>query len=297
LAKPAAVPVNPNESLLGAENSILSGTATSYYVPDYEGCLSIKTTVLGSAVWEADGRRFAVHENSYLVLNDRQRYTVTIDSAKMVTTFCIFFKRGFVEDVFRATVTPGPILLDNPEPGVESGLEFFQKLETGDTNLLRSVRKFRGTVIGPDARGQEADDGFYIIAAELLKELRNLDTAGSRLPAVRTSTRIELHRRLLRGRDHMLSSLDQPLQLSAIAREACLSPYHFHRSFTKSFGETPQRYLTRHRLEKAAYLLEYSTDSITEICLETGFENPASFSSAFRKQFGTSPRQYRSTRP
>jgi AraC family transcriptional regulator len=297
LAKPAAVPVNPNASLLGAENSVLSGTATSYFVPDYEGCLSIKTTVLGSAVWEADRRRFVVHENSYLVLNDRQRYTITIDSAKMVTTFCVFFKRGFVEDVFRATVTPSPILLDNPDPASNVGLEFFQRLETGDTNLLRSIREFRGTVIRPDPSRHEADDGFYTVAVELLKDLRGLDTAASKLPAVRPSTRMELHRRLLRGRDHMLSSLDQPIRLSEIARQSCLSPYHFHRSFTKSFGETPQRYLTRHRLEKAAYLLEHSVRSITEICLEIGFENPASFSSAFRKQFGMSPRQYRSARP
>ena len=93
--------VNPPATVLGVDNAVLTGTSRRYFVPDFEGPLSIKTVVAGSAVWEAEGRRFTVLENSYLVLNDRQRYTITIDATRSVTTFCVFFERGFVEDVWR----------------------------------------------------------------------------------------------------------------------------------------------------------------------------------------------------
>ena len=68
-------------------------------MPDFEGCLSIKTVLSGSAVWQAGGRTFPIVEDQYLILNDSRRYSITIDSVQRVRTFCLFFERGFVEDV------------------------------------------------------------------------------------------------------------------------------------------------------------------------------------------------------
>src|ERR1700683_4849930 len=93
---------NPVQNILGIENAILSGTSSRHYVPDYETPLSIKTVAAGSVAWETPGRRYVVHENTYLVLNDGQRYSMTMDSHAPSTTFCIFFRRGFVEAVSRA---------------------------------------------------------------------------------------------------------------------------------------------------------------------------------------------------
>jgi len=83
--------------------------------------------------------------------------------------------------------------------------------------------------------------------------------------------------------------------LSDVARAACLSPYHFHRSFTVAFGKTPHQYLTAHRLERAAQLLRRTPMSVTQICFDSGFESLGSFSSLFRRNFGTSPREFRNS--
>ena len=286
------LPINPREAVLGTQNAILSGTGKQYYVPDYEGCLSIKTVVLGSATWEAARRRFVVHENSYLILNDRQRYTITIDSARDVTTFCLFFQRGFVEDVFRGTVTPATDLLDSPQLPNSLPLGFRERLETGGNGLLGSVRKLRNRIVQGVTSRQALEENFYEIAGEMVRQHKDADSAAAKLPALRPSTRQELYLRLLRGRDYLLSSLDQPIQLSDIAQAACLSPYHFHRTFTRAFGETPQRYLTRQRLERAGLLLGQER-SVMEVCLECGFESPSSFSSLFRRHFGVSPREFK----
>jgi len=289
---PAGLPINPPGNLLGVENAVLTGTNNRYFVPEFEGCLSIKTVVRGSALWEAGGRIFKVHENCYLTLNDRQRYTLTIDSLQNATTFCLFFERGFVEDVFRATTTPAAALLDAPEPGRQFSLPFAEKLGPGDDRLMALVRDMNARIAnGPMMRG-EWDERFLRIGVSLIWEHQDAAAAVARVPAARAATRSELYRRLLRGRDFLLSSLDARVRLKEAAREACLSPYHFHRAFRQVFGETPHGFLLRQRLGRAASLLARRDLSVTDICLETGFESLPSFSALFRRRFGVAPRDF-----
>jgi AraC family transcriptional regulator len=102
-----------------------------------------------------------------------------------------------------------------------------------------------------------------------------------------------LYRRVHSGKQMMDELLGQALTLDDIARSACLSPFHFHRVFKAVFHETPHEYLRRRRLERAARLLRETEDSVTEICLDSGFESPGSFSTLFRARFGASPREFR----
>src|SRR5438093_13163482 len=46
----------------------------------------------------------------------------------------------------------------------------------------------------------------------------------------------EIFRRLCRSRDYLAAGLEQPMRLADAAREACLSPYHYHRLFARTFG-------------------------------------------------------------
>lgn len=63
----------------------------------------------------------------------------------------------------------------------------------------------------------------------------------------------------------------------------------FKRDFSKAFNTTPQRWLTRKRLELAHYQFVEKRMKPIDVCYEVGFENLSHFSFAFRKQFGYSP--------
>jgi AraC family transcriptional regulator len=89
------------------------------------------------------------------------------------------------------------------------------------------------------------------------------------------------------------ANLDRPLTLRTIAREACLSSFHFHRSFRAVFHETPHGYVTRRRLDRAAGLLQHGDRAVIDVALEVGFENAAHFSRAFKGRFGCSPKRFR----
>jgi AraC-like DNA-binding protein len=63
----------------------------------------------------------------------------------------------------------------------------------------------------------------------------------------------------------------------------------FKRDFKKAFSMTPQRWLTRKRLELAHYQLAEKKKKPLDVCYEVGFENLSHFSFAFKKHFGFAP--------
>jgi AraC-like DNA-binding protein len=104
---------------------------------------------------------------------------------------------------------------------------------------------------------------------------------------------MELLPHLRRARDHIDAHYDEELDLDRLARVAGVSKYHFARSFEASYGETPIRYLTRRRLERAQDLLRSANLTITEICVMVGFSSLGSFSARFSDLVGESPSAYR----
>jgi transcriptional regulator GlxA family with amidase domain len=107
----------------------------------------------------------------------------------------------------------------------------------------------------------------------------------------------ELNRRLLRARDAMDRSYAEPLDVPTLARMALCSEAHFIRSFRATFGETPNRYLQRRRVERAMWLLRCTDRSVTDICMDVGFASLGTFSRVFRDIVGESPSAYRRRGP
>ena len=113
------------------------------------------------------------------------------------------------------------------------------------------------------------------------------------------SAREDQNRRLLRARDAMDRYYASPLDIPSLARIALMSPAHFSRKFTATFGETPHRYLQRRRIERAmAMLRDRDRDRpVTDIALAVGYDSLGTFSRTFREITGSSPSEYRAAEP
>jgi AraC-like DNA-binding protein len=98
---------------------------------------------------------------------------------------------------------------------------------------------------------------------------------------------------LRRARDLIDREYARPLDVSAIAGAALMSPAHFSRQFRAAYGETPYGYLMTRRIEKAKALLRRGDLSVTEVCLEVGCTSLGSFSARFAKLVGETPTAYR----
>ncbi|MFG6177680.1 GyrI-like domain-containing protein [Halomonas sp. THAF12] len=93
---------------------------------------------------------------------------------------------------------------------------------------------------------------------------------------------------------HIDEHLGEPLTVERLSRVANFSKYHFHRQFSQYAGIGVARYIQLRRLRRASYRLAFEAEtSILDIALEAGFENPESFSRAFKKAFGQTPSRFR----
>lgn len=87
---------------------------------------------------------------------------------------------------------------------------------------------------------------------------------------------------------------DKNYSLDELSHMANLSKFHLQRLFTSIVGVSPHRYKQFSRMKRASLQLVYAKDlKIIDIALSAGFENPESFSRAFIKLFGQSPKDFR----
>jgi AraC-like DNA-binding protein len=281
--------LNPRAPELPHCSAVLNGRGTRYEVVGYRTTLSLKSVVRGAARYHTPQGHYLLTPDSFLILNDGQRYSLEFEGGGGETeTLCPFFQRGFLEQASAADLDD----IDPPTPA----LDFCERLYPKTGAVAHALGDLHAGLRGPHPSTPWLEDGMYALAQSLAGLRLQVRTEAQSFPGLRPATRMELYRRLYRGRDFLMSCYDQPLTVSAAARVATLSPFHFQRMFKLAFGQTPMQFLQQTRLEAARRLLAHTADGITTICFAVGFESPGSFSWLFRKRFGVSPRGFRENR-
>lgn len=106
----------------------------------------------------------------------------------------------------------------------------------------------------------------------------------------------EEYRKMQHVIDHILSNLDKPLPVEELARISGLSRAHFSRAFAASEGMPPAEFVLQKRLQRAVKLLTKTADlPVKEVAILSGFEDPNYFAKVFRRVFGASPTEFRTT--
>ena len=114
-----------------------------------------------------------------------------------------------------------------------------------------------------------------------------------------SSTRVVQERKKLRdfymkeALNFIEGNYQRDISIEEIADRSGLNRSYFSRLFKEMFGESPQSFLIKYRMNKASELLKHSKISIADVGQRVGYENQLHFSRAFRNVFGISPRKYR----
>ena len=94
-------------------------------------------------------------------------------------------------------------------------------------------------------------------------------------------------------KNYIEESLCADISVTEIARIFNYNEKYIGKLFKESQGEGIIDYVNRKRLVKAKELLELSTQTVTEIAQQTGFNNVTYFNRLFKKRFGETPTEYR----
>jgi len=102
-----------------------------------------------------------------------------------------------------------------------------------------------------------------------------------------------LDRRIAKAMDLLTARLPEPFAEERLAASVGLSPSRFRHLFREQVGDSARNFQEQQRLRRARDLLAMSRQTIAEIALDLGFNNPFYFTLRFKKHTGESPRAFR----
>ncbi|MBU5267542.1 AraC family transcriptional regulator [Virgibacillus proomii] len=89
------------------------------------------------------------------------------------------------------------------------------------------------------------------------------------------------------------TSYDLPLQVKQLAKEFNIPTIVLQNQFKQSYGYTVYRYIQKRRMDVAMEALLTTDQSIIDIAMKVGYDNPSKFAAVFKKYFSETPLHYR----
>ncbi|MDR6552254.1 response regulator [Paenibacillus qinlingensis] len=95
------------------------------------------------------------------------------------------------------------------------------------------------------------------------------------------------------AKEYIQQHFREDLMLQSVADRVCLNPFYFSKLFKDQTGKSFTNFLIEARMKEAKKLLAMPEIKVYEVGGMVGYEEPESFSRAFKKLVGVSPTEYR----
>lgn len=242
--------------------------------------LSIKLVTHGRENYRINNKGYALESGRYLIVNKGDELKVDVTSSEVTQGICIYPPKNLLEEVFQYHSLSQNQLLEK-EGSIEKRFQF-----TGNSTDLKTTHtgRFLNKNL-PSILQNHSHTDFNSIYTELAEHMIHdqllLNKQLRQLASSKKQTQEELYRRLTDARDFIHAHFDQKLQIDELAAVACLSKYHFLRSFKSLFNCSPYQYALQLKLNAAKELLAQDY-SYNQISVQVGFSDPKNLRKALR---------------
>jgi AraC family transcriptional regulator len=274
-------------------NVIISATASQVYYPEHWGPFSIKCAFQGTEHYTVGKCRYAVTDHRYLLLNHGNYYSSYIDSDSPVESFTINFRPGMLEETVQGLTNPHEFMLAGSGDQSPSFI-VHEQLYPQDEQVTPVILRLKKLVEEGYTDGWQMEELYALLLEKILLNQQSLQGKIAAVPAKKKSTKQELYTRLTRAKDFIDSCYAQEITLETLAAVTLLNQTYFLRQFRSYYKITPGQYLIRRRMEAAReILLKKKNISITDLSIQVGYNDLASFSKLFKQYYQASPENYR----
>ncbi len=94
------------------------------------------------------------------------------------------------------------------------------------------------------------------------------------------------------AKDIIIARMTEPPTLNELANEVGINIKKLKEGFKQIYGDTVYSFLFNYKMEHARKLLESNQYNVNEVGLQIGYSTASHFIAAFKKKFGTTPKQY-----
>ncbi|CAL2092040.1 AraC family transcriptional regulator [Tenacibaculum sp. 190524A02b] len=98
--------------------------------------------------------------------------------------------------------------------------------------------------------------------------------------------------KIRKAKDIIIAKMTEPPSLQELANEVGLNLKKLKEGFKQIYGDTVYSFLFDYKMEEARKLLESNQYNVNEVGLQVGYSTSSHFIAAFKKKFGTTPKQY-----
>jgi AraC-like DNA-binding protein len=275
----------------GRENCITYLRTRHLDIGPLPHALSIRCAWGGAENCQLPERTVAVDDCNFLIVNHGRSYSTNIHSTRPVESLAICFQRELAEQVCGAqSISIEQALDDIARPSTP---EFVECLYPHDQTVSPVLRFIKAHLARGVLEESWYEEQLMFLLARMLSHRDRVCADIERLALVRPATRREVYRRIALATDFLHTHYVHEMDLSRLARMACLSKYHFLRLFSLVHGVTPHTYLQRKRTAVAARLLETTELTMNEISASVGFGTESTLLRQMRRWTTLTPRQVR----
>jgi AraC-like DNA-binding protein len=250
----------------------------SYHYHDFHKILILQE---GDVTYCVEGRTYELLPGDIVLVNAGEVHRPILKSGKMYDRIIIYVSPDFISGFD----TDDGDLTRCFKQAASDQSHVLRFTQTASDRLGQAISTLDQSMSDDD---YGADLNRKLIFLEFMLQL-NRAAINSRVEYIQSSTSDD---KIIAVLDYIDNHITDDVSIDDISGRFFLSRYYLMHSFKEQTGYTIGGYLNSKRLLKAQSLIRQGMP-VTEVCYAAGFKNYSTFSRAYKKSFGESPREFR----